>query len=159
MPLPEEVYFHQTILPVVYSLRLAQTLYQTDIGETFVDQKLLPMLPFRPVHNSFPLSSLFSMQMLLGVLFRPSLSEPIQHLNCTTKHHKLRWTLAVDQNVLTLWLTLTVVLIGDKLVLVHMTNSTLLLFVTIYVVELELLTNSARICHNTIAILGTLLIL
>ena len=42
---------------------------------------------------------------------------------------------------MTIRLTLTVVLIGDKLVLVHMTSSTLLYFVTIYVVELELLTN------------------
>ena len=112
MPLAEEAYFPPTILPVVYGLTLAQTLYRTDIGEIFVDQKLLPMLLLPPVRNSSPLSSMFSMQTLLDVLFRPFLSKPIQHLNRTTKHHKLRWTLAVDQNVLTLWLTLTVVLIA-----------------------------------------------
>ena len=159
MPLSEEAYFIQTILPVVYGLRLVQPLHQTDIGETFVDQKLLPMLLFPPVHNSSPRSSMFSMRIILGVLFRPFLSEPTQHLNRTTKYHKLRRTLTVDRNVLTLWLTLTVVLICDELVLVYTTSSTLLLFVTIYVVELELLINSVRICHNTIAILGTLLIL
>ena len=156
MPLAGEAYFPQTILPVVYGLTPAQTVYQIDIGETFVDQKLLPMLTFPPVHNFSLLSSMFSMQMLLGVLCRPSLSEPIQHLIRTAKHHKLRRTLVVDRSVLTLWLTLTVVLIGDKLVLVHMTSSTLLLFITIYVMELELLINSVRICHNKIAILGTL---
>ena len=65
--------------------------------------------------------------MLLDVLFQSSLSEQIQNLNHMTKHHRLQRTLTVDGNVLTLWLTLTVVLIGNNLVLVHMTSSALLL--------------------------------